>query len=117
MSKKEITSKKVCKNCGTTTQSGYYKYTCDGCHGSMTKKEVEESVIDFNASIDDEASETGSTILDLHFHGWNCLFDYIENLTEDELKKHEYWCIWAHNNEVVKALREVLLKADGRDNG
>lgn len=76
----------------------------------MTKREVEES-IDFNVHTDSIDSETGSTILDLHFHGWNCLFEYIENITEEDLEKHHCWNIWAHDVEAVRHLRNILLRA------
>lgn len=110
MSKKEIKRSKSCGNCGHVTYGGYYKYTCDGCGGSMTKKEVRDST-DFSVHTDSPDSETGSGIKELHFHSWHCLLEYVENLTEEDLKTHTCWSIWAHNSESIEALRNVLLKA------
>lgn len=112
MSKKEIRKSQKCGNCGHVTYQGYYKYTCDGCHGSMTKKEVEATrLLDFNVHFNEPDSETGGEIKDLQFHGVNCMLEYVENLTEEELQKHTCWNIWAHNGESIKVLREILLKA------
>ena len=83
----------------------------------MTKKEVEDNrMLDFNIHFDEPDSETGCRITDFHFHGVNCLLEYIENLTEEEIQKHTCWNIWAHNGESIRVLREVLLKASRRDN-